>query len=130
VSRTIGAQRAVLRGFLVASVLWLGVQVARGSPDTLLDPRFTTAILFLAFATTIAPFLLFVWGLEHVRASDAGIVSTLEPLTAAVIAFIWLDQSLSGWQLAGAALVLIGIGIVQVERPAPRDVLAERAAVE
>jgi drug/metabolite transporter (DMT)-like permease len=130
VGRAIGAQHAVLRGFCVASVLWVVVQVARGRPDTLLNTRFTSGILFLAFATTIAPFLLFVWGLERIRASDAGIVSTLEPLTAAVIAFVWLDQTLSGWQLAGAALVLVGIGIVQVERPAPAEVLAERAAVE
>jgi drug/metabolite transporter (DMT)-like permease len=130
VGRAFGAQHAVLRGFCVASVLWIVVQVVRGRPDTLLDTRFTWGILFLAFATTIAPFVLFVWGLERVRATDAGIVSTLEPLTAAVIAFVWLGQTLSGWQLAGAALVLLGIGVVQAERPPPADVLAERAAVE
>ena len=33
--------------------------------------RFTTGILFLAVATTIAPFVLFVWGLERIRATDA-----------------------------------------------------------
>jgi drug/metabolite transporter (DMT)-like permease len=74
--------------------------------------------------------MLFVWGLEHVSPSDAGIVSTLEPLAAALFAFLWLDQSLSGWQLAGATLVIAGIGIVQTERPEQRDVLAERAAIE
>jgi drug/metabolite transporter (DMT)-like permease len=130
VGRALGTQRAVLRGFIVASALWLVVQVARGRPDTLLDARFTTGVLFLAFATTIAPFVLFVWGLERIRATDAGIVSTLEPLTAAVIAFVWLDQSLSGWQIAGAMLVLVGIGVVQMDRPAPRSVIEERAAIE
>jgi drug/metabolite transporter (DMT)-like permease len=130
VGRRLGAQHAVLRGFVVASVIWIVVQAARGRPDTLLDTRFVPGYVFLAFATTIAPFLLFVWGLERVRASDAGIVSTLEPLTAALIAFVWLGQSLSGWQLAGAALVLGGIGVVQAERPVPPEVLAERAAVE
>jgi drug/metabolite transporter (DMT)-like permease len=130
VGRAIGSQRAVLRGFVVAGVLWLVVQMARGRPDTLLDTRFTTGILFLAFATTIAPFVLFVWGLERIRATDAGIMSTLEPLTAAVIAFVWLDQSLSGWQITGALLVLVGIGVVQMDRPAPRSVIEERAAIE
>lgn len=125
-----GARHAVFRGFCVASVLWMIVQISRGRPDTLLDPRFTTGILFLAVATTIAPFLLFVWGLERIRVTSASIVSTLEPLTAAFIAFVWLDQSLSWWQIVGAALVLVGIGIVQVERPATEEVLAERAAVE
>lgn len=126
----IGAQHAVFRGFCVASVLWIVVQVSRGRPDTLLDPRFTWGIVFLAVATTIMPFMLFVWGLGRVSASDAGIVSTLEPLAAACIAWVWLGQSLSGWQIAGALLVLAGIGIVQAQRPAPEAVLTERAALE
>jgi drug/metabolite transporter (DMT)-like permease len=127
--RSMGARHAVLRGFIVASVLWAVVQLVRGRPDTLLDPRFTFGVLFLAVATTIAPFLLFVWGLRRIRASDAGIVSTLEPLAAAVIAFVWLGQALSPWQVAGAVLVIVGIALVQAERPLPDEVLAERGAV-
>jgi drug/metabolite transporter (DMT)-like permease len=127
--RTIGARRAVAHGFVVASVLWVIVQAARGRPHTLLQTRFVPWVLFLAVATTIIPFLAFVWGLERVPASSAGIVSTLEPLTAALIAYVWLGQALSVWQLTGAGLVLVGIAIVQLERPASDDVLVERAAV-
>lgn len=119
-ARAIGSQQAVLRGFCVASLLWVIVQVIRGRPDTLLAPRFWPGIAFLAVATTIAPFLLFVWGLEHVRASDAGIVSTLEPLTAAVLAFVWLGQRLTPAQIIGGLLVVIGIGIVQKEGSSER----------
>ncbi len=129
VGRSYGAQGAVLRGFVVASGLWAVVQIFRGRPDTLLDPDFIPGVFFLAVFTTIAPFLLFVWGLGRVRASDAGIVSTLEPLTAAVIAWAWLGQSLSGWQLAGGFLVIVGIGLVQAAQPASEEVLAERAAI-
>ena len=130
VARAFGARRSVFRGFVVASAIWIVVQVIRGRPDTLLDVRFLPGIVFLAVATTIAPFLLFVWGLERIRATDAGIVSTLEPLTAALIAYIWLQQMLSSWQIVGAAAVLIAITIVQLSSPAPIDVLEERAAVE
>lgn len=130
VGRGLGPQRAVMRGFLVASVIWIVVQAVRGRPDTLLNTRFVAGYVFLALATTVAPFWLFVWGLGRIRATEAGIISTLEPLTAALIAFVWLGQTLSGWQVAGAALVLLGIGIVQVERPAAEEVLTERAAVE
>lgn len=129
VGRAYGARASVLRGFIVASLLWGVVQAIRGRPDTLLEPRFAFGIVFLAVATTIAPFLLFVWGLGRIRASDAGIVSTLEPLAAAVIAFAWLGQTLSAWQIAGATLVIAGIGLVQAERPMPEDVLEERAAI-
>jgi drug/metabolite transporter (DMT)-like permease len=130
IGKSLGARDAVLRGFIVASILWAVVQVIRGRPDTLLDPRFIPGVAFLAVATTIAPFLLFVWGLQRIRASDAGIISTLEPLAAAVIAFAWLGQSLSAWQIAGAALVIVGIGLVQAERPMSEEVLTERAAIE
>jgi drug/metabolite transporter (DMT)-like permease len=128
--RAIGARRAVLRGFVVASVLWVVVQAARGRPDTLLDRRFVFGAVFLAIATTVAPFMLFVWAVRHVRATDASIVSTLEPLAAAVIAWIWLGQTLSAWQLAGGLLVIVGIGLVQIEKPLSSEALAERAAVE
>ena len=128
--RALGAERSVLRGFLVASVLWIVVQASRGRPDTLLDPRFAWGVLFLAIATTIAPFMLFVWAVERVRASDASIVSTLEPLAAAVIAFGWLGQRLSAMQIAGGLLVILGIGLVQMDRPPSPEVLAERAVVE
>jgi drug/metabolite transporter (DMT)-like permease len=130
VGRAYDALDAVLRGFVVSSILWVVVQVVRGRPDTLLDLDFLPGILFLAVATTIAPFLLFVWGLQRIRASDAAIVSTLEPLAAAVIAFVWLGQSLSAWQIGGGVLVIAGIVLVQAERPPSREVLAERAAIE
>lgn len=130
VGDALGAQRAVLRGFLVSSALWVVVQALRGRPDTLLDPRFVPGVIFLAVFTTIAPFLLFLWGLRRIRVTDAGITSTLEPLTAAVIAFAWLGERLSPWQVVGGALVLAGIALVQMERPSSQDVLAERAAVE
>jgi drug/metabolite transporter (DMT)-like permease len=72
--RAVGARTAVLRGFVVASVLWILVQASRGRPDTLLDRRFVGGAIFLAIATTVLPFLLFVWAVSHVRATDAGIV--------------------------------------------------------
>jgi drug/metabolite transporter (DMT)-like permease len=130
VGRALGAERALVRGFLVASVIWVAVQASRGRPDTLLDPEFVPWVVFLAMCTTLAPFLLFLWGLERVDASRAGIVSTLEPLAAALIAFVWLSESLSPLQIAGGVLVVGGIGVVQSERPAPAEVVAERAALE
>jgi drug/metabolite transporter (DMT)-like permease len=128
-ARTIGARVAVARGFVVASVLWLVVQALRGRPHTLTQVRFLPWIAFLAIATTVVPFVLFAWGLERVPASNAAIVATLEPLTAAVIAFVWLGEHLTVLQIVGALMVLFGVGVVQLERPASEEVLVERAAI-
>jgi drug/metabolite transporter (DMT)-like permease len=118
-----GPEGALARGFGVASVLWLVVQAARGRPDTLLDGHLVPGVVLLGFVATVIPFMLFVWGLERIGASRSGIVSTLEPLSAALFAYLWLGQRLTGWQLAGAALVMAAIAVVQSEQepavPAP-----------
>jgi len=126
----LGADRTMARGFAVAGAFWLAVLVTQGRPDTLLEPSFLPGIAFVTVGATIAPFLLFLWGLGRVGAPRAGIISTLEPVAAAVLAFAFLGQGLSGWQLAGGVLVVVGIGVVQAERPQAPEVLAGSAAVE
>lgn len=130
VGRRFGPERSVFYGFVVAGAAWGIVQGMRGAPRTLLQPSLLPGILYLGVFATIVPFFLFLWGLQKVEASRAGIVSTLEPLTAALIAYVWLGQALSASQLAGAAMVIGGIGIVQTEQPAAPEVLAERAVAE
>lgn len=100
-------------GFVVAGGLWLLVQALRGSPDTLLNRDLWPAILFLGIVTTVIPFTLFLIGLSKVKASAAGIISTLEPVSASLLAFVFLHQGLTIVQLTGAIAVIIGIGVVQ-----------------
>ena len=130
VGRRLGSDRAVFYGFLVASVFWAVVISFSGKPDTLIEPSFLPGILFLGVFTTILPFLFFLWGMGVVKASAAGIISTLEPVGAAILAYLWLGQSLSAMQLFGAAAVVLGIAVVQTERPVSAEAMAERAAVE
>ncbi|MGH2727391.1 MAG: EamA family transporter [Actinomycetota bacterium] len=116
VEKAAGPVGSLARGFGVATLLWIVVQATRGRPDTLLDTSFLAGILVLGTAATIVPFFLFLWGLARIGPSRAGIVSTLEPLSAAFLAYVWLDQSLGGIQIAGAALVVAGIAVIQSER--------------
>lgn len=126
----LGPQRSVFYGFGVANVFWMFVILFRGGIETLNQPGFIAGLLFLGVAATIAPFLLFLWGLGIVSASPAGIISTLEPVSGALIAYLWLEQSLSVVQVVGAGAVILGIAIVQSERPVSPEALAERAAAE
>ena len=125
----LGSAPSVFGGFLVSGVFWAGLQLVRGRPDTLLNRDFWLPILFLGIVTTIAPFSLFVWGLGRVGASPAGIISTLEPVSGALLAYMWLGQSLSAAQIAGAAAVVLGIGLLQLDRtPDPADAVGASAA--
>jgi drug/metabolite transporter (DMT)-like permease len=46
-------------------------------------------------------------------------VATVEPVFASVVAWLWLEQVLSGWQVAGGVVVLTGIVLAQTARVAP-----------
>ena len=70
-------------------------------------------ILYVAVFGTIFPYLLFMRAMKHLSASSTGIISTLEPVVAAVIAWIFLQERLTGLQVVGGLCVLLAIVILQ-----------------
>jgi drug/metabolite transporter (DMT)-like permease len=66
----------------------------------------------------IVPFWLSIAALRHLHPTAAGLVATVEPVFASVIAWLWLEQVLSGWQVAGGVVVLTGIVLAQTARSA------------
>jgi drug/metabolite transporter (DMT)-like permease len=73
-------------------------------------------VLWVIVLGSIVPFTLIVGSLRHITATRAGVVAMLEPVVATIVAWAWLQESLSGTQLAGAAVVLAGIGLAQSAR--------------
>ena len=60
----------------------------------------------IAVVSTVAAVSLFFAGLARVGPTTASIVSTAEPVTTVVLAFLVFGESLSAVQLAGGALVI------------------------
>jgi DME family drug/metabolite transporter len=99
------------------------------------------AVLVLGLVLTGGMGALYVWNLRHVTAQAAGLLAYLEPVSASLLAWAILDQTL-GWQVAlgGAAVVAGGTLVVvyegadapSIEAPTPvaedRAVLAEQPA--
>lgn len=73
-------------------------------------------VLWVIVLGTLAPYALEVFGLRHLSATTTGIVSMIEPVIAATVAWLWLEEVLNGVQLLGGLLVLTGVGLVQVAR--------------
>lgn len=73
-------------------------------------------VLWVVVPGSIAPFTLIVGALRHISATRAGVAAMLEPVVATVVAWAWLRESLDPAQLAGAAVVLAGIGLAQTAR--------------
>jgi drug/metabolite transporter (DMT)-like permease len=65
---------------------------------------------------TIVPFALFAASLRHIPASRAAITAMFEPVAATVVAFAWLEETLSAFQLLGAIVVLAAILLAQTAR--------------
>jgi drug/metabolite transporter (DMT)-like permease len=67
----------------------------------------------------IVPFWLSIAALRHLPPTAAGLVATVEPVFASVVAWLWLEQLLTVWQVLGGAVVLTGIVLAQTARAAP-----------
>src|SRR5215213_1730393 len=89
---------------------------ASGSFDTGFDAEGWLWLTAIALVSTVTPVALFFAGLRRVGPSTAAIRSTLEPPTTVALAFVVFGETLSGVQLAGAALVL-GAAIALHLRP-------------
>jgi drug/metabolite transporter (DMT)-like permease len=68
-------------------------------------------IAYVIFFGTMVPYLFVVNGIRRLSASTSSVIGMIEPVLAGALAWIWLSQSWSAIQLAGGAIVLIGIYI-------------------
>ncbi len=75
-----------------------------------------TLALWTIVLGTIAPFVLSVGALRHLPATTVGIVATFEPVAAAVIAWVWLGETLVAVQILGGLVVLLGIVLAETSR--------------
>ena len=116
---TYGVIGALFRGFIAASMFWVVYFIPRGFPSELVAPANLGWVLFVGIAGTFAPFLLYLWGVQRVRSERAAIAATLEPIAAAVIAWVWLGQHLSVLQVIGGALILMAVLSLQRSRREP-----------
>jgi drug/metabolite transporter (DMT)-like permease len=71
---------------------------------------------FVIVVGTIVPFFLLVSALRHLPATRVGIIAMLEPVGATIVAWAWLNESLSALQLVGGAIALAAIVLAQTAR--------------
>jgi drug/metabolite transporter (DMT)-like permease len=115
--------------FGVASLFWAVVQPWWGFPFDALGETVslggaleeTSAPVWLLCAWmivlgTIAPFVLSLGALRHLPATRVSIVAMAEVVLASVVAWIWLEETLSAAQLFGGTVVLLGIVLAQTSR--------------
>jgi drug/metabolite transporter (DMT)-like permease len=116
-------------GFLFAALFWLVVAPPWEFPAGRLGDsvsllgnleRFHAPVWLLTLGVivlgTTVTFGLIVASLRHVSATRVGIIAMLEPVGAALVAWLWLGETLGAGQLVGGAIVLVGIVLAQTAR--------------
>jgi drug/metabolite transporter (DMT)-like permease len=116
--------------FVAAAVFWAGaapwwdfdpevlgeqVSISVGSVELPL----WVLVAWIVVLGAMVPFALSIAALRHLHPTAAGLVATVEPVFASIVAWLWLEQILSGWQIAGGAVVLTGIVLAQTARATP-----------
>jgi drug/metabolite transporter, DME family len=99
---------ALLPLALVAGVWWPSDAVAGGW------------LLYIGVVPTVVAYGLFYLGLRTVPSEVAGVLTLLEPLTAALLAALALHESLSRPGILGAALLLAAIAGLSLRAPEPQ----------
>ncbi len=89
--------------------------------------RFAAQVAYMAVVVTFVAALAQTWAQKRVHSTHAAILYALEPVTAAVFAYLVLSESL-GWRRgAGAALIIAGVMVSRL-RLATR--LTKKEAIE
>jgi drug/metabolite transporter (DMT)-like permease len=105
-------------GFGLATVFWLITQPVWSFPlHALSTPRNLVFAAYVAVGGTLLPFACMIAATRHLPAHRAGVVATLEPVLAAVLAWPIHDQVLSPLQLAGGLTVIAAVIWIQSQRP-------------
>jgi len=108
------AVAAIFGGGALTLTPWLPSAV----PWVAADGGRLIGMLYLGVFTTAVAYGLFAHGVSRLGAPTAVTISLLEPATAAVLAAVWLHQSLSGLRWAGIVLVLGGLALMmRPQRP-------------
>jgi drug/metabolite transporter (DMT)-like permease len=107
-------------GLGFATLFWVLVSPPWAFPLGELDSARNVALaLGVVVIGTLAPFLLNVSALRHLPAARVGVIATLEPVLATLVAWAIHDEALNGIQIAGGLLVVAAVAWVQSHPPSP-----------
>jgi probable blue pigment (indigoidine) exporter len=99
--------------FLLAGLTLLpATLLIEGLPDHL-TTRNIGGLIYLVLISGILAYALWFWGLQRLSASAVTFLTLLNPVTAALLGWVLLDQRLNHWQVLGALLILISVVLGQ-----------------
>ena len=106
----------LLYGMLFASLMW---NVLHPPLEAMLH-RYSAVqwgwIFFIGICGTVLPFGLYFEGIRRIRPTHASITATLEPISAGVVASIFLGEVMLPLQIIGGLIVIASIILLQLSK--------------
>jgi drug/metabolite transporter (DMT)-like permease len=99
-----------------ASLIFIVMSVREGGPFANVTPFAIGLGALIAVWSTVVAFITFLRGVEVLGAVRSAILSTTEPFFTAVYALLILSQPLTGTTLAGGALIIGAIVLLERRR--------------
>ncbi len=93
----------------------IGLLALRGFRPELVTAPGWLGLLYLAWLTSCLNYVIWFWGVEHLRPAATAVWSNLQPPTTALMAWAFFGEPLPGGFLLAAALVLGGVMMAQRE---------------
>jgi drug/metabolite transporter (DMT)-like permease len=109
----------LLYGMLFAALMWNILHPPLEAMQHRYSPMQWGWILFIGIFGTILPFGLYFEGIKKIRPTPASITATLEPISAGVIASIFLGEIMGPWQIFGGLIVIVSIILLQLNKTDP-----------
>lgn len=73
-------------------------------------------LFYIAVIGTILPFGLYFMGVNYIRSTRASITATLEPISAGLMAFLFIGETLGPLQILGGILVIAAVVLLQLRQ--------------
>jgi drug/metabolite transporter (DMT)-like permease len=102
-----------------AVVYWI-VTLASGTVRLPGSAVTVLGILGIGTLATVVPILTLFAAIRRIGAADTSLVSTVEPLFTITLSAVLLGERLTGMQLAGGAVILGAVLVLNMKAPAPR----------
>ncbi len=124
VTRRYGPLLVTAESLAAGTLMYLpiGLIALRGFHPHAISAGGWSGLLYLAWLTSAVNYVIWFWGLQYLKASTVALMTNLQPVVTAAMAWVILDEPLPAGFALSAALVLGGVWIAQ------RGALARAAA--
>lgn len=111
---------ALLMGTL--AFIPFGLLGLRGFDPASVSLQAWSGLVYLALLTSAVNYVLLFWGLEYLKPSTVALLTNLQPVVTAAMAWLFLGELLPGGFVLSTAMVLAGVWLTQStlgRRPSP-----------